>query len=38
MDWQGKKIVGAEYAEALVYHELEEGYSTTNTLKKYGTE
>lgn len=35
-DWRGKRLVGAEHALAVVYFDLKEGYSTTNTLNKYG--
>jgi D-beta-D-heptose 7-phosphate kinase/D-beta-D-heptose 1-phosphate adenosyltransferase len=34
-EYQGKKVVAMEYAEAMVYFDRIEGYSTTNILKKY---
>lgn len=35
-EYEGKKVIGMEYAEAMVYFDMIEGYSTTNILKKYG--
>tara|TARA_R110001583_G_scaffold148486_5_gene300392 strand:- start:933 stop:1322 length:390 start_codon:yes stop_codon:yes gene_type:complete len=32
-DWQGKKVVGKEYATELQFFERIDGYSTTNILK-----
>lgn len=38
-EYRGKKIIGSEYAAAIVYFDLRQGYSTTKTLNKiYGTE
>ncbi len=35
-EYKGKPVIGAEYAKQMAYFEMKEGYSTTNTLRKYG--
>ncbi len=35
-EYKGKRVIGSEHALQMVYFDMKEGYSTTDTLNKYG--